>query len=99
MSEGDGWRGGRVSVVGVYGTTYDNFPLGQMFDKGLAVRGGQAVVQSVIDELLQLIESGKLVTDDIISHVLPLEQAPHAYQIFNQKEDNCVKVVLEPHAA
>jgi S-(hydroxymethyl)glutathione dehydrogenase/alcohol dehydrogenase len=92
-------RGGRVSVVGVYGTTYDNFPLGQMFDKGLAVRGGQATVQSVIDELLQLIESGKLVTDDIVSHVLPLEQAPHAYQIFNQKEDNCVKVVLEPHVA
>ena len=91
-------RGGRVSVVGVYGTTYDNYPLGQVFDKGLTIRSGQAVVQSVIDELLPLIESKKLVTDDIISHVLPLEQAPHAYQIFNQKEDNCVKVVLEPHA-
>jgi threonine dehydrogenase-like Zn-dependent dehydrogenase len=90
-------RGGKVSVVGVYTTTYDNFPWGQMFDKGVTVTGiGQAPVHNYIDQLLQLIESGKIVADDIITHRLPLDEAPHGYDIFNKKEDNCVKVVLKP---
>ncbi|MET0342959.1 MAG: zinc-dependent alcohol dehydrogenase [Polyangiales bacterium] len=89
-------RSGRVSIMGVYGTTYDNFPLGQMLDKGLRVATGQATVHNYIDELLEMVASGKLKTDDIISHRLPLEQAPHGYEIFNKKEDNCTKVVLKP---
>ena len=51
--------------MGVYGTTYDNFPLGQMVDKALRVQTGQATVHVFIDELLGFIESGKLVADDI----------------------------------
>ncbi|HEX5661267.1 MAG TPA: zinc-dependent alcohol dehydrogenase [Polyangiales bacterium] len=89
-------RSGRVSIMGVFGTTYDNFPLGQMVDKGLRVQMGQATVHNFIDELLGFIESGKLVADDIISHRLPIGQAAHGYSIFNKKEENCTKVVLNP---
>jgi S-(hydroxymethyl)glutathione dehydrogenase/alcohol dehydrogenase len=89
-------RSGRVSIMGVYGTTYDNFPLGQWIDKGLRVQTGQATVHNFIDELMEMISSGKLSTDDIISHRLPLERAPHGYEIFNKKEEKCTKVVLKP---
>lgn len=91
-------RSGRVSIMGVYGTTYDNFPLGQMMDKGLRVQTGQATVHNFIDELIGMVSSGKIKPDDIISHRLPLAQAPHAYRIFNAKEEDCVKVVLNPWA-
>jgi S-(hydroxymethyl)glutathione dehydrogenase/alcohol dehydrogenase len=90
-------RGGRISVVGVYGTTYDNFPFGQIFDKGLKVIGGQAPVQAHIDNLMSLVKDKKVVLDDIISHKFPLEKIAEAYQIFNNKEDNCMKVILKPH--
>ncbi len=89
-------RGGKISVMGVYATTYDNFPWGQLFDKGVQVWGGQALAHDFVDLILQHIVSGKLKADDIITHTLPLDQAPHAYDIFNKKEDNCVKVVLKP---
>jgi S-(hydroxymethyl)glutathione dehydrogenase/alcohol dehydrogenase len=89
-------RGGVVSVVGVYGSYYNKFPLGQFFDKGLTMRAGQAPVQAYIDKLLQLVEEDKIVLDDIITHKLSLDEAPHAYKIFNNKEDDCVKVVLNP---
>ena len=89
-------RGGVVTVVGVYGMPYDNFPLGQIFDKGITMRFGQAPAQKYIDELLTWVEQRKIRLDDIITHRLPLAQAPHAYEIFNKKEDNCVKVVMKP---
>ena len=89
-------RGGVVSVVGVYGMPYDNFPLGQIFDKGITLRFGQAPAQKYIDELLTWVEQRRIRLDDIITHRLPLPQAPHAYEIFNKKEDDCVKVVLKP---
>ena len=89
-------RGGVVSVVGVYGSYYDKFPLGQMFDKGIIMRLGQAPVHAYIDKLIKLVEEGKVTLDDIITHNLPLSQAPHAYKIFNNKEDDCLKVVLKP---
>jgi alcohol dehydrogenase len=89
-------RGGTVTVVGVYGTDYDNFPLGKIFDKGLRMWFGQAPVQNYVDRLLQLVVDGKIKTDDIITHTLPLDEAAHAYRIFNKKEDDCVKVVLKP---
>lgn len=89
-------RGGAITVIGDYGTSYDNFPLGQFFDKGLRMRGGQAPAHNYIDLLLQLIQDGKIVAGDIITHVFPLEEAPLAYATFNNKEDNCVKAVLKP---
>ena len=89
-------RGGVVTVVGVYGMPYDSFPLGQIFDKGITMCFGQAPAQKYIDELLTWVEQRKIRLDDIITHRLPLAQAPHAYEIFNKKEDNCVKVVMKP---
>ncbi len=89
-------RGGRVSVVGVYGMPYSNFPLGQMFDKGLRMRLGQANVHEVIDPLMEKVQKGELWADDIISHRLPLEDAEHGYEIFQKKEEDCTKVVLKP---
>ena len=89
-------RGGHVSVVGVYGNPYDNFPVHTIFDKGLHVHFGQAPVQKYIDELFDLTLNGKVILNDIISHRLPLSEAAHAYDIFKKKEDDCVKVVLRP---
>jgi alcohol dehydrogenase len=60
------------------------------------MRFGQAPVQKYIDELIGIVERGEIRLDDIITHRLPLAEAPHAYQIFRDKEDNCVKVVLKP---
>lgn len=89
-------RGGRVAVLGVYGTAYDNFPLGQWMDKGIRITAGQAPVHNHIDKLMRLIGEGKLVTDDIITHHLPLDEVDKGYEIFNNRRDNCVKVVLHP---
>jgi S-(hydroxymethyl)glutathione dehydrogenase/alcohol dehydrogenase len=89
-------RGGTVTVVGVYGLPYDNFPVGQIFDKGLTLRFGQAPAQKYIDELMKWVEDGQIKLDDIITHRLPLSEAPHAYEIFCDKKDDCVKVVLKP---
>ncbi|ALD20174.1 zinc-dependent alcohol dehydrogenase [Hymenobacter sp. DG25A] len=89
-------RGGIVSVLGVYPAYYDNFPVGQFFDKGIVLRGGQAPVHKHIDKLLQYVVDGRVKLDDIITHRLPLTQAAHGYDIFRNKKDNCVKVVLKP---
>jgi threonine dehydrogenase-like Zn-dependent dehydrogenase len=89
-------RGGTVSVLGVYPTSYDNFPIGQFFDKGIILKGGQAPAQKYIDKLLSYVVAGKVKLDDIITHRLPLTEIAHAYDIFKMKEDGCVKVVLDP---
>ena len=89
-------RGGIVSVLGVYPTTYDNFPIGQFFDKGIVLKGGQAPAHKHIDALLKYVQEGKVKLDDIITHRLPLTEVAHGYKIFKDKEEDCVKVVLKP---
>lgn len=89
-------RGGTVSVLGVYPYNYDNFPIGQFFDKGIILKGGQAPAHKHIDKLLSYVEQGKVKLNDIITHRLPLTDVSHAYDIFKKREDNCVKVVLDP---
>ncbi len=89
-------RGGTVSVLGVYSIPYDNFPLGQIFDKGITMRFGQAPVQAYIDELIGWLEQGKIQLDDIITHRIGIGEAAQAYEIFNEKKDGCVKVVINP---
>ncbi|GAB3023363.1 zinc-dependent alcohol dehydrogenase [Spirosoma pulveris] len=89
-------RGGIVSVVGVYGTPFDNISIGRMFDKGITVRFGQSFVHKNMSHLLDLVVEGKVVLDDIISHTLPLADASKAYDIFKKKQDDCTKVVLKP---
>ena len=89
-------RGGTVTVVGVYGSPYDNFPVHQWFDKGIKLKGGQALVHKYIDHLIDLVETRKVTLEDIITHKVPLKDAAKMYDIFNNREDNCVKVVLKP---
>ncbi|SFM65775.1 alcohol dehydrogenase [Chitinophaga sp. YR627] len=89
-------RGGTVTVVGVYGSPYDNFPVHRIFDKGITIKSGQAPVHRYIDNLIELVASGKVTLNDIITHKLPLSAASNAYDIFKKKEDGCVKVVLNP---
>nr|WP_315396040.1 zinc-dependent alcohol dehydrogenase [uncultured Sphingobacterium sp.] len=89
-------RMGTVSIMGVYGSTYDNFPLHRVFDKGITIKQGQAPVLNYIDKLIGLVNDGKVVLDDIITHTLSLDDATHGYKIFDKKEEDCVKVVLKP---
>jgi len=89
-------RMGTVSIMGVYGSPYDNFPLFRIFDKGITIKQGQAPVLNYVDKLIDLVNTEQVVLDDIITHTLPLEEAAHGYKIFDEKEDDCVKVVLKP---
>jgi alcohol dehydrogenase len=89
-------RGGTVSVVGVYGMSYHDFPLAQQFDKGVTLRMGQALVQKYIDLLITMVKENTIRLDDIITHRLKLSDAPKGYEIFNEKKENCVKVIMNP---
>ncbi|WP_067471784.1 zinc-dependent alcohol dehydrogenase [Actinomadura hibisca] len=91
-------RGGTISLSGVYGGMADPLPMLQMFDKGIAVRMGQANVKRWIDDLLPLVldEADPLGVADLATHRLPLDQAPHAYEIFQKKQDGAIKVLLTP---
>ena len=89
-------RMGTVSIMGVYGSPYDNFPLHRLFDKGITLKMGQAPVLNYIDHLIELVKTEKVVLDDIITHTLPLSEVTHGYEIFQKKEEDCVKVVLKP---
>ncbi len=91
-------RGGTVSVSGVYGGEVDPLPMMEMFDRGITMRMGQCHVKRWIDDIMPAIEddSDPLGTMDMTTHHLPLEQARHGYEIFQKKEDSCIKVVLHP---
>ncbi|WP_152394300.1 zinc-dependent alcohol dehydrogenase [Paenibacillus guangzhouensis] len=87
---------GTVQITGVYGGNYNLFPLGAFFARNITLKMGQAPVIHYMPELLNKITSGVFDPKDIITHRLPLDQADHAYKIFNNREDNCIKVVLKP---
>jgi threonine dehydrogenase-like Zn-dependent dehydrogenase len=89
-------KGGTVSIAGVYGGLLDKIPMGAAFNKGLTFEMGQTHVHKYLRPLLERIQSREIDPSFIITHRLPLEQAPHAYHIFKHKEDNCIKVVLKP---
>ncbi|MEU9829055.1 zinc-dependent alcohol dehydrogenase [Micromonospora chersina] len=91
-------RGGTVSVSGVYGGEQDPMPLMEMFDRGVQLRMGQCHVKRWVDEIMPLLAGGDdpLGVEDLRTHRLPLAQAPQAYEMFQKKQDGCVKVVLEP---
>lgn len=92
-------KGGRVSVPGVYGGLADKFPLGALMEKGLQLRTGQTHVQRYMKELLSRIEDGTLDTTFLISHRLPLEEAPTGYRKFKEQQNTWTKVVLRPGRA
>ena len=87
--------GGIVSVVGVYGGFFDKFPAGAFLNKGLTIRGGQCHVQRYMPELLERIRNRELDPTRNVTHVLPLADAAHGYELFKEKQDNCEKVVLQ----
>jgi threonine dehydrogenase-like Zn-dependent dehydrogenase len=91
-------RGGTVSVSGVYGGMIDPMPMMTMFDKGITLRMGQANVKAWIPELLPLVtdDADPLGTGDLATHHLPLDQAPDAYRMFQQKADAAIKVLFKP---
>jgi threonine dehydrogenase-like Zn-dependent dehydrogenase len=92
-------RGGTVSLIGVYGGAVDPLPMLTMFDKQLQLRMGQANVRRWVDEILPLLtDDDPLGVDSFATHRLPLEAAPEAYEMFQEKRDGAVKVVFQPAA-
>jgi threonine dehydrogenase-like Zn-dependent dehydrogenase len=89
-------KGGTVSVIGVYGGFVDKFPFGAIFAKGLTVRAGQCDVQKYMRRLLPHVANGTFKPEAIITHRMSLDELPQAYEMFNEKRDGCVKVVLKP---
>jgi threonine dehydrogenase-like Zn-dependent dehydrogenase len=91
-------RGGTVSLSGVYAGEADLLPMKSMFDKQVTLRMGQCNVMNWIDDLLPLVEDAAdpLGVTDLTTHRVPLDQAPEMYEIFQKKQDGCIKVVLTP---
>jgi threonine dehydrogenase-like Zn-dependent dehydrogenase len=90
-------RGGTISLSGVYGGAADPMPMLTMFDKQIQLRMGQANVKRWVDDIMPLLtDDDPLGVDTFATHVLPIEDAPHAYDIFQKKEDGAVKVILVP---
>ena len=88
--------GGIISVPGVYSGLSDMLPMGAFMNKGLTMRTGQTHVNRWTDDLLRRIEEGEIDPSFVITHTVPLEQGPEMYQVFRDKRDSCVKVVLKP---
>jgi threonine dehydrogenase-like Zn-dependent dehydrogenase len=88
--------GGIVSVIGVYGGFIDKFPAGAWMNRSITLRTGQCHVHRYMRPLLERIERGEIDPTRVITHRLPLDEAPRGYEIFKEKKDHCEKVVLQP---
>jgi threonine dehydrogenase-like Zn-dependent dehydrogenase len=88
--------GGTISVAGVYGGLIDKFPAGALMNRSLTIRTGQTHVQRYMRLLLARIENGEIDPSFIITHRMKLDEAPAAYRMFRDKQDDCIKVVLTP---
>jgi threonine dehydrogenase-like Zn-dependent dehydrogenase len=92
-------KGGTVSIVGVYGPTFNAVPIGNALNKGLTLRMNQASVKRHLPRLIEHIQAGRLDPKAIITHRVPLEEVSDAYHIFSSKLDNCIKTILVPPGA
>lgn len=90
-------KGGTVSIAGVYGGLSDKLPMGAVMNKALTIKTGQTHVQKYMKPLLERIQKGEIDPTFVITHTMSLEEAPKGYELFNEKEDECVKIVLKPH--
>jgi threonine dehydrogenase-like Zn-dependent dehydrogenase len=88
-------NGGIVSVIGVYGGMIDKFPMGSIMNRSLTIRSGQCHVQRYMKPLLERIQRGEIDPSFVITHTMPLSEAPRGYDMFLNKEDNCEKVILK----
>jgi threonine dehydrogenase-like Zn-dependent dehydrogenase len=87
---------GVISIIGVYTGLVDKIPMGQAMNKGLTFRMGQTHVNRWTDDLLRLIDDGQIDPSFVITHTVALEDGPEMYQVFRDKQDSCIKVVLKP---
>jgi threonine dehydrogenase-like Zn-dependent dehydrogenase len=88
--------GGIVSIIGVYGGLLDKFPAGALMNKGLSIKTGQCHVQRYTQPLYERVRNGDIDPSFVVTHRLPLDEAPNGYETFKHKQDECVKVVLKP---
>src|SRR4029079_918497 len=88
-------NGGIVSVIGVYGGFIDNFPMGAIVNRSLTLKSGQCHVHRYLRPLLERIQRGEIDPSFVITHRLPLSDAPRGYEMFLNKDDGCEKVVLQ----
>jgi threonine dehydrogenase-like Zn-dependent dehydrogenase len=89
-------NGGTVSVIGVYGGFIDKFPMGSLMNRSLTIKSGQCHVHRYMKPLLERVQRGEIDPSFVITHRLSLNDAPDGYDMFLNKEDDCVKVVLKP---
>jgi threonine dehydrogenase-like Zn-dependent dehydrogenase len=89
--------GGTVAVIGVYGGFLDKFPMGTIVNRSLTLKAAQAPVQRYMRPLLERIQNREIDPRFVITHEMKLDDAPHGYEIFNEKIDACEKIVLKPH--
>ena len=89
-------NGGTISVIGVYGGLIDKFPMGAVMNRSLTIKTGQCHVHRYMRPLLERIQRGEIDPSFVVTHRLELDQAPEGYDMFLNKEDECVKVVLKP---
>lgn len=89
-------KGGTIQVTGVYGGRYNAFPLGDIFQRNVTIKTGQAPAIHYLPFLYNLVADGKVNYSDLVTHVLPLEKAKYGYEIFDTKQDSCIKVLLKP---
>ena len=89
-------NGGTVSITGVFGGYVDKFPLGPLMNRSLTIKTGQTHVHRYLQPLYERIRNGEIDPTYIISHRLPLEEAPKGYDLFKNKKESCTKVVLTP---
>ncbi|UOQ91474.1 glutathione-dependent formaldehyde dehydrogenase [Halobacillus shinanisalinarum] len=87
---------GTVQLTGVYGGLYNMFPLGPFFSRNVNLRMGQAPARGYMPKLYDMVVNNEIDPTSIITHKLSLDEAKHGYDIFNKREDNCIKVILKP---
>ncbi len=90
-------NGGTVSVIGVYGGFIDKFPMGSVVNRSLTIKAGQCHVQHYLQPLLERIQKGEIDPSFVITHRMSLEDAPKGFAMFNEKQDDCIKIVLKPN--
>ncbi|MEO0316293.1 MAG: hypothetical protein RI928_2749 [Pseudomonadota bacterium] len=91
-------NGGTISIAGVYGGFIDTVPIGSVMNRALTIKTGQTHVQRYLQPLLDRIRQGDFDPERVITHRMPLAEAPQAYRMFRDKQDGCVKVMLKPWA-
>jgi threonine dehydrogenase-like Zn-dependent dehydrogenase len=89
-------NGGTLSVPGVYSGFVDKIPFGAVMNRSITIKTGQTHVHRYLQPLLERVQKGDIDPSFVISHTLPLEEAPRAYEMFRDKKDHCTKVVLKP---